>query len=127
MPITAQGWGAVWVSPRGELDYDSAPEFKQALLAALERALLIIIDLRALTFIDSTGLHAIIATDHRARKTGHRVVLIRGSGQVDRLFELVGLTDRLKIVDLMPEPLTSPFGGNDSMARMGQYHTSGLS
>lgn len=104
----AEGRGAAWVSPSGELDLDSVPEFEQTIREALEYALLVIIDLRALTFIDSTGLHAIAAADQRARETEHRLVLIRGSGQVDHLFALVGLADRLKIVDLAPDRSSSP-------------------
>lgn len=97
-----EGRGAAWVNARGELDLASTPQFKDTLHEALDRALLVILDLRALTFIDSTGLHAIIDTDARARHTGHRLVLIRGCEQVDRLFGLVGLTDGLNIVDLTP-------------------------
>lgn len=105
--MQAGGRGAAWVSIRGELDLASAPEFRNALDEALGRALLVIIDLRALTFIDSAGLHAIIDADARARGSGHRLVLIRGSGQVDRLFKLVALTDRLRIVDLPTGPPAS--------------------
>jgi len=96
----AEGRGAAWVRVRGELDLTSATQFKQTLHEALEHALLVIIDLRALTFMDSTGLHAIMEADARARRSGHRLVLIRGSGQVDRLLKLVGVTDRLRILDL---------------------------
>lgn len=98
----AEGRGAAWVSARGELDLASAPQFTQALDQALEQALLVIVDLRALTFIDSTGIHAIVNADAQARQTGHRLVLIRGSGQVARVFALTGLSDRLRIVDLTP-------------------------
>jgi anti-anti-sigma factor len=102
------GRGAAWVSPSGELDLASATHFSQTLDEALERSLLVIIDLRAVTFIDSAGLHAIVAADNRAQHNGHRLMLIRGSEHVARLFELVGLTSRLRIVDLTPDPITYP-------------------
>lgn len=78
-------------------------QLRQTINDSLERVLLVTIDVRALTFIDSTGLHAIIDADARAHQTGHRLVLIRGSAQINRLFQVVGLTDRLKIVDLSPD------------------------
>jgi anti-sigma B factor antagonist len=98
-----EGRGAAWVSASGELDLASAPQFKQTVDEALKHALLVIIDLRAVTFIDSAGLHAVIDADARARENEQRLVLIRGSEQVGRLFDLVGLTGRLKILDLTPE------------------------
>ena len=60
---------------------------------------LIVLDLRDLTFMDSTGLHVVIDSYNRARQRGSRLVMIRGSAQVDRLFELVGVSDRFEIVD----------------------------
>lgn len=98
-----EGRGAAWVSASGELDLASAPQFEQTVDEALKHALLVIIDLRALTFIDSAGLHAVIDADARARENEQRLVLIRGSGQVGCLFDLVGLTGRLKMLDLTPE------------------------
>ena len=100
--VHGQGRGVAWVSARGELDLASTPKFQRSLAGVLERALVIIVDLRQLTFVDSTGLHAIIDADARARRTGHRLVFIRGSERIHRLFTLVGLTDQLKIVDLTP-------------------------
>jgi anti-anti-sigma factor len=97
-----EGRGAAWVSASGELDFGSAPQFEQTVNEALEHALLVIIDLRTLTFIDSTGLHAITDADTRARQNEQRLVLIRGSDQVGLLIDLVGLTGRLKILDLTP-------------------------
>jgi anti-sigma B factor antagonist len=100
--VHGAGRGAAWVSARGELDIASAPQLQETLQEVLGRALLIIIDLRELTFIDSTGVHVIIDADDHARQTGHRLVLICDSGPLGRLFALLGLTDRLKIVDLQP-------------------------
>ena len=96
------GGGAAWVSARGALDLAGAPRFTRTLREALGRALLIIIDIRQLTFIDSGGIHAIVDADLQARRTGHRVVIIRGAEPVHRVFALAGVTDHLRIVDLSP-------------------------
>jgi anti-anti-sigma factor len=93
---------ATWVRVRGDLDLSSAPHFEQVLLASLSSALLVIIDLRQLTFISSAGLHVIAAADARARRSNRRLVFVRGPAQIDRVFELVGLADQLEMIDLKP-------------------------
>ena len=98
--IHAGGRGAAWVTVEGELDIAGATPFNETLSAALKQALLVIVDLRALRFIDSTGLQALVAADTRARERSRRLVVIRGSGQVARVFDLVGLAERLAIVDV---------------------------
>lgn len=52
------------------------------------------IDLRALTFMDSSGLRVLMAADRSMRSWGGQLLLIRGSKPVDRLLELTG-TDKL--------------------------------
>ena len=69
---------------------------------ALSSARLVVADLRQLSFMDSTGLHLLIATDARARRSYRRLVIVRGPAQIDRLFELIGLSERLEIIDLKP-------------------------
>ena len=96
------GPDTAWVRGRGELDLASAPQLKQALADALGAMPLVVLDLRELTFMDSTGIHVVIEADSQARRAGRRLVLVRGPAQVDRLLELVGLTDRLEIIDLEP-------------------------
>jgi anti-sigma B factor antagonist len=91
---------AVWIRLGGELDLVSSTQLKQDLRNAVATQRLIVVDLRDLAFMDSAGLHAIVDADNRARVSGSRLVLIRGPAQIDRLFELVGVSDRLEIVDL---------------------------
>jgi anti-sigma B factor antagonist len=79
----------------------------------LERALaslldsdaeLMIVDLRGLEFMDSTGLHVLIQAHQRLHDTGRRLALVRAREQVQRLFDLTGVSDTLTIVD-SPEEL----------------------
>ena len=93
---------ATWIRTCGEWDLRAAPQFEQALHAALAGARLVIVDLRQLTFIDSTGQHLIIEAAARARRSGRRLVFVRGPVQIDLLFELIGLAYRLEITDLKP-------------------------
>jgi anti-sigma B factor antagonist len=90
---------AVWIRLSGELDLGCSMQLKHTLREAVATQRLIVVDLTGLAFMDSTGLHAIIDADNRARLRGSKLVLVRGPAQIDRLFELVGVSDRLQIVD----------------------------
>lgn len=84
----------------GELDLLSSPVLERAIEeAAQSDAELVVVDLRGLEFMDSTGLHLVLQAQQRAHETGRRFALIRGGEQVQRLFELSGVSDGLTIVD----------------------------
>ena len=59
----------------------------------------IVLDLRGLTFLDSTGLRSLITADARAREDGRRLTLVQGPAVVQRVFEITGLEGRLEIVE----------------------------
>jgi anti-sigma B factor antagonist len=84
----------------GELDIASAPSFEEG-LAQLEADTpgVLVLDLRRVEFIDSTGLRAVIAADERARSAGRRLVIVRGPAAVERVFSVTQLDQRLEIVD----------------------------
>lgn len=88
------------VSLAGELDLVNAPRWEQELNAIeADSPATLILDLRGITFIDSTGLRAVIGADQRARSAGRRLVVVRGAQAVDRLFAVTQLDQRLEIVD----------------------------
>jgi anti-sigma B factor antagonist len=90
----------------GELDLLSSPILEQELQRALDAgAELVVVDLRQLAFMDSTGLHVVVAAQQRLHEAGRRLVLIRGGVQVQRLFELTGLGQVLAMVDSPDELL----------------------
>lgn len=89
----------------GELDLVSSPALDRAIGDHAESDLeLVVVDLRGLDFMDSTGLHAVLRIQQDAHERGRRFALIRGPDQIQRLFELTGLTETLTIVD-SPEQL----------------------
>jgi anti-anti-sigma factor len=84
----------------GELDIASCTELEEELeLAEMSSAKLIVLDLRGLDFIDSSGLHAIVDAHRRAAR---RLIVVRGPSQVQRMFELCALDELLTIVDAPP-------------------------
>ena len=84
----------------GELDIAGAARVEQE-LERIEResSTTIVLDLRELAFLDSTGLRVIVAADGRARAQERRLVIVRGSATVQRIIEMTRLDERLEIVD----------------------------
>ncbi len=88
----------------GELDIATASNIESRLMALEEREpQRLILDLRRVNFIDSTGLSMIINADGRARKDGRRLTIVSGDGVPRRILRTVGLEDRLDVHSDMPE------------------------
>jgi len=84
----------LWVLPRGDLDLAAAPELRETLQLALRSdADWVVIDLRGLELLDSTGLKALI-TAH-AGPEGHRVSFVRGGELVEQVLRISGLDEEL--------------------------------
>jgi anti-sigma B factor antagonist len=102
----------------GELDLVSSPALERALEdQAQSEVELVVVDLRRLDFMDSTGLHTVLRIQQAAHDAGRQFALIRGPDQVQRLFDLTGLAETLPIVDspeqllegrAPPEPTVTP-------------------
>jgi anti-sigma B factor antagonist len=89
----------VQVTVRGALDLVRAYDFDDA-MRRIERAAprRLLLDLRELEFLDTTGLSRLMAVRRRCRRAGRRLVLVRAPQAVHRLvatssdeqFEVVG-------------------------------------
>ena len=87
------------IAVSGELDIASAPELEQALdQIRPELTKLVIVDLRELDFMDSTGLSIIVRAHQRLAESDCELTLIKGQPQVQRLLDLTGVADRLRLV-----------------------------
>jgi anti-sigma B factor antagonist len=62
----------------------------------------LVLDLSGLTFIDSSGLRAVVMVDHRVRTEGKRCLIVRGPERVERVLDLTGVSERLELVDSFP-------------------------
>jgi anti-sigma B factor antagonist len=96
---------ATVIAVSGELDLASSPALEEELdrIAGSDAAVMIV-DLRELEFMDSTGLSVLVRAHQRAEELGKRFGLVNGSAQVQRLLTLTGLADRLTLPDA-PEEL----------------------
>lgn len=89
----------------GELDLGTCGLLQAAIRdiesAATDRLLL---DLRNVTFLDSTGLKLLLAESARARSEGRRLLLIRPGEPASRVFKMTLLEDRFEFVEAPPDP-----------------------
>ena len=84
----------------GEIDIASRDEAERALTECEKTApSTLVVDLRGLSFMDSSGVHALLDADSRARQEGRRFVLISGPPAVHRIFSAAGLEPVLEFAE----------------------------
>lgn len=84
----------------GELDLDNARLLQSELESAdVANASTVLVDLRELEFMDSTGLRMLLATHQRLQQRGAELAVTGVSVQVERLFGVTQAGKHLKLVD----------------------------
>ena len=105
--------GVVWLALGGELDVFTAPRLRSSLEEAVASdSEPLVLDLRGLEFLDSSGLAVILGLHERREQADAEPLrlVIRGSGPVESLFETIGAGDYLHLVG-DPAELTSAGAG----------------
>jgi anti-sigma B factor antagonist len=85
--------GEVEISPRGEIDVDTAHEVREAVAAAMSNArpTQINLNLREVSFIDSVGISALVASFQAAEVGNVKLVVTEPSRFVHRQLWVTGL------------------------------------
>jgi anti-sigma B factor antagonist len=105
--------GVTSIALTGELDMATASILNDQLTAVEQGdSRTIVLDLRDLRFIDSSGLHALVRAYRRSETDGHRLLLVRANPSVRRLCEMTGTEFLLETIGTA-EPL-SRFAGDGS-------------
>jgi anti-sigma B factor antagonist len=88
------------IAATGELDLSGATVLEAELDRVQEdpELAIVVLDLRGLEFMDSSGLRLVVLADMRAREAGRRFVLVRGPETVHRVFEITRMSERLDFV-----------------------------
>ena len=99
--LTDRSGSRVEIAIHGELDLATAPQLVTAFeqVSELDGIELAVVDLRNLEFLDSTGLEAIMQFEARSRTQGVDLAVVRGPRAVERLFSVMQLDQKLRIVD----------------------------
>jgi anti-anti-sigma factor len=93
--------GRAHLTLRGELDLATAPELEQLVNERIDGSQEVVIDLRGLDFMDSSGIRVLVAAHARAGRAGARLFIVRpdpGSA-VAKILEVAGLDRELNLLD----------------------------
>jgi anti-anti-sigma factor len=85
----------VCVRLKGELDIAAVPVARDRIAELKRRRRHLVLDLRGLSFIDSSGLNLVLRLAAESTRDGWDLSLIPGSSVVQRIFQLSGTEGRL--------------------------------
>jgi anti-anti-sigma factor len=89
----------------GDLDLTSADDVDRELRRVeLTSAHVIAVDLQDLTFIDSTGIRLMMQAQRRSENGSNRLAVVKGTGAVQRLFDICGVATSIPFIDKLPSP-----------------------
>jgi anti-sigma B factor antagonist len=103
---TAEAGDALLVRPQGELDLATTPELERLVLGRLEEGRPVVLDLRGLEFMDSSGVRVLVAANARSEAAGGplRIVRPEPGSPVERILAVSGIDRALPFVDDVDEP-----------------------
>jgi anti-anti-sigma factor len=88
--------GTVTILVDGDVDLSNAAEFEQQATAHIEAgATTILVDLTAVPFIDSAGIHALVHARRTAKEQGRTLRVMRASDMVREVLEITGVWSHL--------------------------------
>ena len=81
------------VHPEGELDIATVPPLRAEWLRAVEQQqpALFVVDLGAVTYLDSTALGAIVAVHKQQQRHGGELIVTNANPRLAKLFQMTGL------------------------------------
>jgi anti-anti-sigma factor len=83
----------------GELDISTTPELTEGLRSLEPGYATLVVDLSRCTFFASSGISILLEESHRAKEEGFELVVIKAPPEVQRMFDLAGLDDKLTFRD----------------------------
>ena len=89
------GWTVL--APAGEVDLATVGQLEEAINGSINGQNHIAIDLSAVTFMDSTGLRALLTSHETMSSAGRRLALVVSGGPVNRLLDISGVAQTLEI------------------------------
>ncbi|MGK5551711.1 STAS domain-containing protein [Actinomadura kijaniata] len=93
------------VRVQGELDVVSRERFEEALSSVIDTGAPTVVDLRQVTFCDSTGLNAIVAAHRRAAERGTPLALLSPPQRVARVFHITGVDRYIPVYETLREAI----------------------
>jgi anti-sigma B factor antagonist len=104
--------GERMVTVLGEIDLATAPQFARALKRCHGK---VVVDLRKVPFMDSTGLRVLLTEQSRIVGAGGSLRVLLAGDHLKKLFAITGLTDTFQIDDSIH--MSGPPGDQSSVSR----------
>ena len=99
--------GATVVSFEGDIDLQSSPEARKALLEAVGMGTPVLVDLSGVGYIDSSGIASLVEGFQVARKAGKNLALVSVSDGALRVLRLARLDKVFTICESFEEGLAA--------------------
>ena len=99
--------GACVVAFSGEIDLESSPVAREILIKCFENTRKVIVDLSAVSYIDSSGVASLVEALQAAKKSGGIFILAATSEPIRRVLELARLDKVFTLVESVDEGLVS--------------------
>jgi anti-anti-sigma factor len=93
------------LTPPGEIDASSSGRLREALIDAASGHSVVIVDMSANTFCDSSGIRALVIGMQRARDGGRDLRIVMGGRAVRRIFKVTGVDQVLRIFESLDEAI----------------------
>lgn len=102
---SAEQDGRLHVIPSGELDLSTAPELEPLVVDAVTAGRHVVLDLRVLEFMDSSGVRILIEAQNAAREGAGRLTIVRPEPRtaVGQVIEVSGIEPVLELVTGLDE------------------------
>jgi anti-sigma B factor antagonist len=95
--------GAITVlSLSGDFDLASRSQFSEALAKIDGESERLIVDLRRVMFMDSSGLRMLLELWSESRRDGFSLAIVRGQTEVQKVLEITGADEVLPMIDVPP-------------------------
>ncbi|MQY04979.1 STAS domain-containing protein [Actinomadura macrotermitis] len=92
---------------QGEIDVVSRARFEESMLGVLDAGQAMIVDMRQVTFCDSTGLNAIVSANRRAAERDVPIALVAPPPRVERVFHITGIDQYVPVYGSVREAIGS--------------------
>lgn len=97
MPFEAAP-GVAHLAVAGDLCFATASEFETVIAAVRRQAEVIVLDLSAVGFLDSSGVHVIVSAAAELSETGRQLLVLPATEAIRRVFEITGASERVRFL-----------------------------
>jgi anti-sigma B factor antagonist len=98
------------VTPPAEITIQNAGELREALGAASDDHAIIVVDMTANEFCDSSGISELVMAQKRAREAAGEVRLVMNDSVVRRIFKVTGVDGIFRIFESLGKAVTAEPG-----------------